>query len=367
MADISFAVIERSIQSSMAKYSSALLLALSALVVPSGTHAICTDAQVANNQDIVSIVCSDANDDRFGTLCDLLRETDIDETLTTSGNFFLFAPTNTGFTRAGRRVGITRAQKQNTLKYHISSDASDLECGERRDSLLFINGVQQSSLTRCDDDDLQGQEGNANLPTPGSSYPRFVDEGDNFIDACNGQIAEIGDVMGWGTPVYNYGIAYGQPCSFYDTNCAKASKGGYAYTTTENNGLVFTNVYAGKSAKKGYGRWSNLNRWQSIYANNALYAYDPYFQPYYQGKYGKKAKKGYNRYYGGFYNNANYYYGGYYNYPPGYGKYGKYGRRGYWHRNLGEDEAAANGEGGYLRGAARNQEDSYEPIEYEHY
>lgn len=304
----------------MVYYSSALLLALIALAIPSQTDAGCSSDQVSNDEDIVSIVCKSENDDRFGTLCDLLRETNIDSEIATGSDYFLFAPNNVAFSRAGNRAGFTIAQKQTVLRYHISRDDSDLECGQSRDSLLG----GRNSVTRCvNNNELDGQEGNVRIPTPQSSYPRFVDS-DDFISACNGKIAELGDVMGWGPAVYDYGSGAGTRCSFHSGNCRGTKGGGYA---AHNYG------YRAKSAKQGRG-WRNFNRYQSVYAYNNPYVYNNY-APYYNQGYNYKGGKGYGYRRGPRYGNGRYY-NRYYAYDDFYGA-------GYRNRDLEGEEKSARG------------------------
>jgi uncharacterized surface protein with fasciclin (FAS1) repeats len=335
----------------MMNYSSSAFLALFAFVAlafgPSQTKAACSEAEDGVD-DIVTKVCSAENDATFGTLCTLLQETGLDEALLADGDFFVFAPTNSAFTNAGRRAGVTINQKQATLKYHVSPTSAELVCGNSRDSLLLINGVTKQSFTRCDDTTLDGQEGNVRLPTMTTNFPQFTSPtalvGD-FIQACNGKIAAIDQVMGFGPQVYDYGLY--APCSFNSRSC-KGSKGGLVVATQTVDGVVFNNVYHPKKAKSG--RWSNLNQFQSIYANNALDVFAPYLNGYggnYGYKHGKKSKKG-GYYYDGF--------GRYYNYGGLRGnKHGKNWKR---NRNLAAIDA----------GEFETDRDpsAYEPSEY-HY
>lgn len=321
----------------MVKYSSALLFALVAASLPSGIKASCSNDQVNNNEDIVSRVCASENDDRFGTLCDLLRETNVDDIIRTGSDYTLFAPNNQAFNRAGNRAGVTRVQKTDTLLYHISSNDNDLSCGETRSSLLS----GRTSITRCTDNNLDGQEGNVRIPTPSSGFPRFADS-DIEIDACNGQIVELGDVMGFGPAVYNFGSpSHGTGCSFYDHSC-KGSKGRHS--------PVF---YGGKGSKGGR-RWGNLNRYQSVYAYNWQGVFAPnYFNPYYQRPY----------YYNNFYPPRGRYYNGKGGKGRGryYGGYGNRRRRHYYnpyYRNLEEENESDHR--GSIRGRADKPDEEYD-------
>mmetsp|Transcript_18081 Transcript_18081/g.44979 ORF Transcript_18081/g.44979 Transcript_18081/m.44979 type:complete len:322 (+) Transcript_18081:189-1154(+) len=321
----------------MMRYSSALLLALIALAIPSQTDAGCSSSEVDNDEDIVSIVCKSSNDDRFGTLCDLLRETNIDSEIATGSDYFLFAPNNVAFSRAGNRAGFTIGQKQSVLRYHISRDDSDLECGQSRDSLLS----GRTSVTRCvNNDELDGQEGNVRVPNPSSSYPRFVDS-DDFISACNGKIAELGDVMGFGPAVFDYGSQQGSRCSFYNGNCKGSKGGGYP-----------AHNYGYRPAKSAKNRgWRNFNRYQSVYAYNSPYVYTNY-RPYYNQGYNNKGGKGYGYRRGPRYSNRPYY-NSYY-YDDWYGA-------GYRNRDLEEEKGGR----GSIRGHIDGPFEDFKPEDFE--
>ena len=276
--------------------SSSAFLALFAVAAvafgPIQTNAACSDNEVGQS-DIVSIACLEANEDTFGTLCALLRETGVDEALNPGSDYFVFAPTNAAFTAAGRRAGVTIGQKAATLNYHVSLGSAALTCGNYRDSLLMINGVTKQSQTICTESTLNGQLGVVRLPTPTTDIPEFTTPG-TFTTACNGVIAGIDQVMGYGQAVYDFGVAF-VPCSFNSKSC-KGSKGGLVVATQTVDGVVFNNVYHPKKAKNG--KWSNLNQFQSIYANNALDVFAPYINNgyghghgHYNGyKHNKKAK-----------------------------------------------------------------------------
>jgi len=316
----------------MVNYSSTLLLALLAAAVPSLIRADCSNSQVDNDEDIVSRVCDSDNDDKFGTLCDLLRETNVDDIISTGDDYTLFAPNNQAFNRAGNRAGVTRAQKMDTLLYHISRDDSNLQCGETRSSLLS----GRTSLTRCVDGDLDGQEGNVRIPNPGSNYPRFADN-DITINACNGQIVELGDVMGFGPAVYDFGLrpSGGGGCSFYDRSC-KGSKG-------QSSPVFFGNSKGSKG--RGVG-WNNLNRFQSVYAYQGFGVFAPnYFQNYYNDYY-QRPVRGRTPYYNGKGSKGRNYGGGGFRRRPIRGSF--YG----YYRNLEGEEANESENEGSIRGRA---------------
>lgn len=265
--------------------NSSLVVAVLAMVAfaPSTTHAVCSSGQT---DDIVSIICDTSRVSTFGTLCTLLSETGLNSTLLTTSDYFFFAPTNAAFSRAGNRAGVTKIQKTNTLNYHLSSDTSDLSCGFTRSSLLVLRGETKRSITRCDSSGVvTGQEGNVRIPFPSSNFPLLVDpttSGGSLLSACNGKIAALDNVMGYGPLVYNYGVnVVAEPCSFYSKSCkgykgykgSKGSKGGYVVVNEETVGdVTFDNIFVTpmqpKQSKKAKG-WSNLNQYQNVYNDNA--------------------------------------------------------------------------------------------------
>jgi len=348
----------------MMRYSITILALFAVAFGPFQTDAACgTD----DEDDIVSLACDSDNEDTLGTLCDLLRSTGLDSTLDPSGDFFVFAPTNAAFTAAGDRAGVSINQQQAVLKYHVAIGDTDIECGGIRDSLLIINGRTQQTITRCEGFSLAGQQGNVRLPTPATNYPRFTDlpssasssstdsdsgassnsadnrDNDDFIQACNGKIAIIDNVLGFSTAQYNYGRFVAAPisCSFNARNCKGFKKGPTVVVSQETvDGTVFQSVYFRKGAKKG--RWGNLASYQSIYAYDAQSLFAPFYGGY--GGYGgygpKNAKKGYGNGYG-------------YGYGYGYG-----GLRGKGHKR---DRYLAASEPDSFAEAPKS---AYEPSEY---
>lgn len=318
--------------------SAAILALLAVAFVPYQTMADCdgSSGDTFGTDDIVAELCADSN---FETLCDLLADTGIEDTLTATGSYYLLAPTDAAFERAGRRAGGTTAQKQATLQYHILDNEDALACGEYRDTMLFINGVNMQVQTRCTSDGVVGVEGNVRLPTPVSDYAEFTSptpDAENVVSTCNGKYIAIDNLLGFGPQVYDFGLP--EPCSFYDPNCRrpKGAKGGVVVVQDEIDGVLFNNIYYG--AKKGKkAKWNNLNTWQSVYANNAYNAFNPYFPGYYgSGYYAPKRGKGYGYGYG----------------HHGYG-YGAKG--GYWWRGRERN----------LRGNAPEGGSAYEPEEYD--
>ena len=328
--------------------SSSAFLALFAVVAvafgPSQTNAACSTAETGVN-DIVSIACAAANAATFGTLCTLLQETGLDEALDPGSDYFVFAPTNAAFAAAGRKAGVTISQKAATLKYHVSIGSSDLVCGNYRDSILVINGFTKQSQTVCTGATLNGQVGVVRLPFVNTDIPEFTPTAPGtFITACNGVIAGIDQVMGYGQPVYDFGVFV--PCSFNSKSC-KGSKGGLVVATQTVDGVVFNNIYRPKKAK--HGKWSNLNQFQSIYANNALDYFGPYVHNGNGGYYGHKHNKKAKNY--GYYNNYNNFGG-----LRGRGRNNKRGKK--WKRNRNLEAGEFEGE--------RGEPSAYEPNEY-HY
>jgi len=343
------------------------LLALGLAPSTSLAQSTCSDAD--NTLDtIVDIACAQANEDRFGTLCLRLRNTGLDDALTTTGDWLVFAPDNSAFSLAGTTAGVTLQQQANTLRYHVVVGSDALVCGTDQTSILVINGVSQTSTTQCDTDGttVLGQAGDVRLPTPTSSFPLLsgFDSAD-FILACNGRIVPLGGVLGFDTAQYSFGV---NGCSFFDPNCirqGKATKNGGFVTETVVNGVAFDNVfYHPKAAKKGgyYRPWNNLNQFQTVYANNAINAFSPYFRPPrpYYGNKKAKAGKGYYGYGNGFGNNGfgnngfgNNGFGNNFN-RPNYGYYGK-GSKGYY-RKLEKDSVVFD-----------NGVSDYEPEEYYEY
>ena len=348
----------------MMQYSSTLFRALVAFSVLSLTTG--NDCQNDSNNDITSLACSDNNEALYGDLCKLLRETGLDDLLGKgqfTQDFLVFAPSNTAIRQAGRLVGVNRQQKTSTLYYHIYNN-DDLQCGQPRISQL--SGL--TSITMCNDDgDLAGQEGNVRIPRKNNNFPQFISTSGNdspYLDACNGRIVGIGGVMGLGPQIYDYGYGVngriaGPGCSFNQKSC-KGSKGGPA--RQQVGGLSFNNNIF--YSKKGKGGWQNLNRYQSIYAHNARYVYQPYFQRYtppyyYNGKKGKGNKGGY-RYYSQPRGGVN-----------GYGNFRANGRNGGFRRGLEEvqvdDEsydASEVDDDAQVESRQLRQRSAYEPEEY---
>jgi len=314
---------------------SAAFLAL--LAVADAQINTCTDD---STDDIVTLACLDANVDVFGTLCSALQDTNIDDTLSTDGLFTVFAPTNDAFTAAGRRIGVTGVQIQQTLKYHIVSGESDLVCDEDLVTNLFWLGVAQTVNVDCTAGVVDGVEGDFNLPIPATANPTLG----TVVEACNGRIFPINNVLGFDPIQYDWNF---QPCAFNEVGCirpfaGKGGKGGLYLADQTVGGVNFQSVFYAPKASK----WGALAPYQSVYANNA----NNYFAPYFTGgHYGPKAGKGGygygNNYYGGngygnqYYGGkvskgyGNHYYGG--KVAKGYGhhSYGKAGKGGYWWRN----------------------------------
>lgn len=366
-------------------YYSLPVLALLALgLAPSIT--LVQSANTCSDDDnalgtIVDIACAQANADRFGTLCLRLRNTGLDDSLTTSGDWFVFAPDNSAFTLAGTTAGVTLQQQANALRYHISVNtvvlaADALACGTDTTSILSINGIAQTSTTQCDTDGTTklGQAGDVRLPTPTSSFPLFSGGTDDtdFILACNGIIVPLGGVLGFDTAAYSFGV---NGCSFFDPNCVrirtgKATKKGGFVTETVVNGVAFDNVfYQPKAAKKGgyYRPWNGLNQFQTVYANDAINAFSPYFRPQQRPYYGNKKGKAGKGYYG--------YGNGYNNYGNGFNNGFNNGFRNNGYYGIGNRNRGYYGKGskGYYRKLEKesvvfdNGVSVYEPEEYYEY
>ena len=339
----------------MMRFSAAFLALLAVVFGPFATEAQNNNCANANSDDdIMTIICDDDNEEYFGTLCTLLETTGIDGSLpAASGVFTLFAPLNDAFTAAGGRIGVNLPQQQSSLQYHIASQVFlNLQCGDELNTLLYWNTIQQSVEIDCTSGDITGVEGDVILPFSNSGTPMFT--GINslttsttppLIEACNGVIYPINGVLGFDPIQYNWPI--NQPCSISDPTCVRptpvytTTKGGKGYgvvTVEETVGdLTFVSTYPTKAAKKGY----NFSPYQTFYANDAYNYFGPWAPGYGYGygynypHYGGKKSKGYGYNYG-------YGYGGY-----GYGGYGYYGGKGYrygWRKNRRRNRRLLNAE-----------------------
>jgi len=331
----------------MMKSSAVAFLAFVAVAfAPSNTRAEDVITCDGDN-DIVSIACDADNAATFSTLFALLQDTNLDDFLSTDLDFFVFAPTNCAFAKAGGRIGLTTQQKINTLLYHIALGNEDLVCDAQLSSALELRGIARTSTTLCDSADVPiGQQPVARLPTRVSSIPAFNDDLTDCdstatastvpvaaIDACNGRIQPIDNVMGFGPIVYQWGIRQTR-CNFGTPGCV-GSKGSKGFPLVADpqviDGLVFTDIrpYAPK-AGKGF---QNLNQFQTVYNNgNANFNYGPKAGKAYNPKAGKGAgpnavfwyNNGPNR--GGFRNlDASPYEASEYDYEAAAKEYYKYG------------------------------------------
>lgn len=274
-----------------------LLVLLLGVFSPTSTHAqTCTTGET---NDIVNVICNADNNERFGTLCSLLRSTGLDDVLLPSVNYRLFAPTDDAFQRAaGVLKGATIAQQRQTLLYHVTQPSVELECGVQQDSLLLLNTVRKTSTTVCTSTgDIIGQKGNVKIPI-NSDVPKFDAVLDLAPNPCNGRITPIDNLMGFGFQVYHFGPEIiAEPCSFFSKSCkaAKGAKGGFVVIEEEVDGIIFKdNIFVnGKSAKKSKkNAWGSFSQSQ-VYLNNNAIHYNSQLNYYDKsGKSVKQDKKG---------------------------------------------------------------------------
>eukprot|EP00535_Pseudo-nitzschia_heimii_P009524 CAMPEP_0197183656 /NCGR_PEP_ID=MMETSP1423-20130617/7939_1 /TAXON_ID=476441 /ORGANISM="Pseudo-nitzschia heimii, Strain UNC1101" /LENGTH=371 /DNA_ID=CAMNT_0042634257 /DNA_START=89 /DNA_END=1204 /DNA_ORIENTATION=+ len=300
----------------MMRLSAGILALLALSLSPSATDAQTNSCSDSSTDDIISLACDSGNSLYFGTLCDALKETGIDGSITKfNGVYTVFAPFNTAFDAAGRRIGVTLPQKQATLQYHIvNGEFNSPECGQDLNTLLFWGGVQQSVEFDCTNNVVTGVSGDINLPVASSADPLIrsindVTTGDPpRINACNGVIYLINNVLGFDRVQYNWPL---QPCAFNDPNCrrpiygTKGAKGGVVIVEETVGDLTFVSTVPAPKASKA--DW-NFSPYQSVYANGYFGPYAPGFGAGYGYGYGgygyrygnKKAKGHYGGYYGGF-------------------------------------------------------------------
>jgi uncharacterized surface protein with fasciclin (FAS1) repeats len=134
-------------------------------------------------------LCSQENINRFGKLCELIRETyPVDNFLSNDGDFTLFAPINSAFDNLPE---FDDDELRNILEYHVVVDTSiefvDLTCD---DSIDMLN--REETKTTCDGDDTyQVGNGNGDISNIGE-WPEISDEN---TEACNGIIHGISNVI----------------------------------------------------------------------------------------------------------------------------------------------------------------------------
>lgn len=138
-------------------------------------------------------ICSDPD---LTTLCGALRETDLDSDLSNNQLNTIFAPINSAFTSAQRRlIGFTSKQLRVTLKYHIISGdiaTNSLSCTEPTSTVLRSDFTSQT-ICNADDTVREAQMGNAIV----NGTPLFVTDGDSDAP-CNGRIIKVTNILGTG-------------------------------------------------------------------------------------------------------------------------------------------------------------------------